>query len=71
MRFVAFGAAVANVDALRRFISARDLRKLAEITNAAAPFFFGAQSTSTTMRALFAPSQLRELCAFDTPGILI
>jgi hypothetical protein len=38
MRFVTFGAAVTNVDALSWFVSARNLRKLAEITYAAAPF---------------------------------
>jgi hypothetical protein len=39
VRFVTFGTAVANVDALSWFVSARNLGKLAEITNAAAPFF--------------------------------
>jgi hypothetical protein len=39
MRFVTFGTAVANVDALSWFVPARNLGKLAEITNAAAPLF--------------------------------
>jgi len=39
VRFVTFGTAVANVDALSWFISTWNLGKFAEITNAAAPFF--------------------------------
>jgi len=39
MRFVAFGTTVANVNALGWFVSTRNLGKLAEITNAAAPIF--------------------------------